>query len=232
MADEKTSTVVDNNPGIRPVQAGMGSSRSAVGPPSTSVKLPRPEQVRAFTAAFVKAPLEAVATIVQNAHGQAVTAEEGAAILLPYLIKASYAQQNLVVGALEQIAKPEQILNAALALYDQTQDPRILSTADQLLANHGDVSWPALRGLCQRATAECRFFVRTIAEMEGVSAEERRDVLMLLARNPDLDTRREVLSLLDGGVLSEQLADWQVLAEDPNEEIATLAADRLAALGS
>jgi len=239
MMDEKTpdpaveSMPVIENAEDHPVpkveaNGGVGSDPASA---CLSSKLPRLEQVRAFAQDFTKSPLEAVASLVQNTLERAVSAGEAIAILLPYLVKSSYAQQNLVIQALDQIASPEEILNAALALYDQTQDPRLLATADQLLGNRGAASWPALKSLCGSGSAQCRYFVSTIAELEGISEVERRDALTKLARNPDLDTRREVLPFLDGGVLSDPLPVWQVFAGDPDEDIATLAADRIALPG-
>ncbi len=228
MTAEKTTNPIGANPPV--IDTVLGDQLNGESAPASG-KLTRRQQSRAFADAFQKAPLDAVATLVKNTRGHAVSAEETTAILLPYLVRASYAQQNLVVGALEQIANPEQILNAALALYAETRDPRLLSTADHLLANRGAASWPALKSLCKRAAPECRFFVRTIAEIEGISNEERREALTMLAHNPDLDTRRELLALLDGDVLADPLSVWQVLAKDPDEDVASLAADRIALLG-
>jgi hypothetical protein len=181
-----------------------------------------------FLHSFVVDPEQAVRNLRQNVAAEKVRPEQAAAILLPYLVKASYAQQNLIVGALEQIATPDQILLAALDLYKRADDPRLLSTANELLANRGIASWPALKRFCATNHPACRYFVATVATLEGISEEERRRALLSLARNPDVDTRRELLAYLDGGALIDTLPVWEVLATDPNQDIAALAVERTA----
>jgi hypothetical protein len=181
-----------------------------------------------FLRSFMVNPEQAVSNLRQDVAAEKVRPEQAAAILMPYLVKASYAQQNLIVGALEQIATPDQILLAALDLYKRTDDPRILFTADELLANRGNASWPALKRFCATNHPACRYFVATVATLEGVSEEERCRALVSLARNPDVDTRRELLAYLDGGALIDSLPVWEVLARDQNQDIAALAVERTA----
>jgi hypothetical protein len=181
-----------------------------------------------FLRAFVTNPEQAVQELLGDVAAKKRHPEQVATLLLPYLVKASYAQQSLVAGALEQVATPEQVLNAALALYERNRDPRLLSTADQLLASYGSASWPALKRLCGSMRPECRHFVNTVATLDQVSEDERREALLLLARNPDLDTQEQVLAALEMEVLSEPLPVWKILAQDRNGSIAAIAADWIA----
>jgi hypothetical protein len=183
-----------------------------------------------FLRAFRANPEQAVEALLLEVTAKNLPPEQAAAILLPYLVKASYAQQSLVAGALELVATPEQILTAAVALYERSRDPRLLSTADQLLASYGSASWPALKSLCGSMRPECRYFVNTVATLDQISGDERREALLLLARNPDLETRQEVLTALEMEVLAEPLPVWEILAQDRDGSIAAIAAGRVAVL--
>jgi hypothetical protein len=191
--------------------------------------LPAPQQVADFLRDFTEDPERAVETLARDV-GKTVHPQTATAILLPYLVKASYAQQNLIAGALERIATPEHILDSALALFDQGGDPRILATADQLLANRGAASWPALLTLCLSNLPACRSFAWTVGNLGGVPEESRREALVLLARNPDLDTRLEVVALLDGGALDDPLPVWRILLHDSDDTIAVQASNRVESL--
>jgi hypothetical protein len=155
-----------------------------------------------------------------------------AEVLLPYAVKASYAQQSLVCPALLELATPDDLIHAALAAYGRDDDPRLLKSAAAFLEHYDTgVAWPALERLARSGRPECRYFVGTIAEM-GVSTGARQQALAALARNPDVDTRREVLETLEGGWPADPLPVWRVLAEDPDRAIRDLAQDRLASLAA
>jgi hypothetical protein len=149
---------------------------------------------------------------------------------LPYAVKASYAQQNLIWTALRELATPDDLINAALACYRRNDDPRLLKIAASLLELYEPpAAWPALERLARSGRPECRYFVGMIGE-KGMGAEATQRALEALARNPDLDTRWQVVEALEGASLADPLLIWRVLAEDPDQTICDLARDRLPSL--
>jgi hypothetical protein len=156
--------------------------------------------------------------------------QAAAEVLLPYAVKAPYAQQNLVCAALLELATPGDLINAALAAYGRNDDPRLLQEAAGLLEHYGPAAWPALARLAGSARSECRYFVAAIAGLAGVAEGDKKQALAELARNPDVGVRREVVEMLEGGCLSNAGAVWEVLAHDRDEGISGIATDHLAVL--
>jgi hypothetical protein len=183
-----------------------------------------------FAERFRQGPEEAIDWLRQTVRATASPGQDSAAVLLPYLANASYAQQNLVFAALRELATPQEVLGAALAAARPGEGAGLLKPAAAVLEALGQASWPALQQLADSGRPEYRYFVATIATFPEVSEEARRQALLGLTHNPDLDTRREVLEALEGGALAEPRSVWQALARDEDEEIRDLAATRLASL--
>jgi hypothetical protein len=197
---------------------------------SASFDLPRHERVAAFARDFAATPEQAVNDLARDTIEGIVRAEETAAILLPYLVKASYGQQNLVSAALLGLATPDDLINAALAGYARDEDPRLLQEAAGLLQHYGRAAWPALAQLASSERSECRYFVDAIAGFTRVAEDDKQRALADLARNPDIDVRREVVEMLGSGCLVNAGPVWEVLAHDRDEEISSCALDHLAVL--
>jgi hypothetical protein len=148
-------------------------------------------------------------------------------VLLPYLANAGYGRQNLLISALQSIARPHELIQAALAVNQRTADREMLLATAGLLEHYGSAAWPALTELARSRRPECRYFVRQIADCDGIPDEQRQQALATLATTPDLDTRWEIIELLDGGWLSNPDPVWQVLRDDPDDRIKDIARDRL-----
>jgi hypothetical protein len=90
----------------------------------------------AFERRFGEDPISAVHGLTRDVLRQDVPAAEAAGLLLPYLVKASYAQRNLVFNALMDFAKPQDLLCAALAVQERGGDRRILGIVADLLEHY------------------------------------------------------------------------------------------------
>jgi hypothetical protein len=150
-------------------------------------------------------------------------------VLLPYLAGAGYGRQNALIAALRSFAGPIELVRAALAANQACPDREMLLATAGLLEHYGSEAWPALTELALSRRPEGRFFARQIAECAGVPEEERLRTLAVLATNPDLDTRWEVAELLDGGWFSNPSSVWQVLLDDSDEQLRSIARSRVEA---
>ncbi len=178
-----------------------------------------------FSRAFPEDPEGAIDYLRQQVH-RGSSRQAAAEVLLPYTVKASYAQQNLVCAALLELATPEDLIHAALVAYGRNEDPRLLQEAAGLLERSGPAAWPALAGLAASEKPECRYFVAAIAGLAGVAEEDRQQALVELAHNADVSVRHEVVEILEGGCLSNAGPVWEVLAHDRDEQIASIASDQ------
>src|SRR5262245_7895368 len=183
-----------------------------------------------FSTTFPKDPDGAVEHLRRQVF-EGRSRQAAAEVLLPYAVKAPYAQQNLVCAALLELATPNDLINAALAACGQNDDTRLLEEAAGLLAHYGRAAWPVLVQLARSGRSECRYFVAAIAGFAGVAEGDKIEVLAELARNPDIGVRREVVELLEAGCLPNAGPVWEVLAQDRASEIASIATDHLAVLG-
>jgi len=187
-----------------------------------------------FNLQYRSDPEAAVAKLLQqvlrweSATAFAVSPAQAASILLPHLPGGSYGRQNLLVDALKRCVGPDAIIQSALALSRGPCDSDILQAAAGLLEHYASDAWPALDQLASSGRPESRYFVRQIAECEGIADCLRVAALASLAKNPDPDTRYEVADVLQSDSLHGDLTPaWQALATAPEESIRTLATERL-----
>jgi hypothetical protein len=183
-----------------------------------------------FAQQFRIDPKGALSWIKGEVLGARLAGEEGAELLLPYLVDASYAQENLVHPCIHEIATPPDILRAALTAYDHTADPRLLEVTAGLLTDCTTEAWPTLAGLAHSRRPECRYFVEGIAGLKGVCPKERRQALLDLAHNPDPATRWELLEVVDRLAPEDAPAVWRILAGAVETDIRAAAEERLAAV--
>lgn len=113
--------------------------------------------------------------------------------LFPQLLTKSPAQRRMVHWALCTFAKPDEVVEIALAQYYTFGYEGRLLAAAALLRDMGQKSWPTLRALAKAPIPEVYAFVRVIASMKGIPAADRVQLLVDLARNPDHETRERVL---------------------------------------
>jgi hypothetical protein len=188
----------------------------------------RSERRAAFAGRFRDDPVSAVNGLTREVLLRRVEAEEAAGLLLPYLVRASYAQRNLVFNALMELATPQDLLFASLAVYERERDPRVLKTAAQLLEHCGDEAAPVLVRLARSGRQECRYFVSTILNLEPEGG--RRKALLALAEHPDPRTRRELLDEADRASPEVAALVCRALARDPEADIRESAREKLAFL--
>jgi hypothetical protein len=174
--------------------------------------------------------MAAVAALTQNVLLRRANAEVAAGLLLPYLIKASYAQQNLVFSAFMDFATPQDILFAALAVAKHDRDSRALLVAAELLEHYGAEADPILTRLARSGKPECRYFVRMILSME--ERERREEAIAALAQRGHLDTRRELLDETDRSADEIAVIVCRLLMNDPDERIRELSREKLISLES
>ncbi len=197
---------------------------------TTSFEKGRVDWQAAFQQRFRDDPLAAVTELVRDVLVRPERAEEAAGLLLPYLVRSSYAQRNLVFNALMDLATPQDLLFAALSAAARSRDPRLLQTAAELLEHYGEDAYPVLRRLARSGRLECRYFVSTIFHMEA--AGPRRDALLALTEHPDSLTRQELLEETDRASPADAAFVCRRLASDPDERIQEAAREKLAYLES
>ena len=183
-----------------------------------------------FSKAFSEDPEGAVNYLRQQVFGGS-SPQAAAEVLLPYTVKASYAQKNLVCPALLELATPDDLINAAFAGYGRNADTRLLQSAASLMEHYdAKVAWPALDRLVRSGRPECRYFVGTIIHWPGVPEEQKREAMTALAGHPNAGTRQELLDETDRVSASDAVLVWRLLAHDPDSNIRTVAGERLAEL--
>jgi hypothetical protein len=218
---------------IRPAPAFTGRKASAVvpGPPPGNGNgfEDDPSQRRsAFAGRFRDDPVSAVNGMTRDVLLRRMDAEEAAGLLLPYLVRASYGQRNLVFNALMEFARPQDLVFASLAVYERDRDPRVLETAAELLQHYGEEAGPLLVRLARSGRRECRYFVGTILHMEPEGC--RREAILALAEHPDPRTRRELLDEADRTDPEDAAFVCRALAGDPEADIRESARENLAFL--
>jgi hypothetical protein len=179
-----------------------------------------------FSKTYSKDPQGTIDLLIQQVS-RGSSRQAATEVILPYLARAGYGRQNMLIAALQAFASPSELIRAALAVNQVRPDREMLQATAGLLEHYGSKAWQALVDLARSGRSECRFFTRQIAECDDIPVEQRRDAITALAANPDLDTRWEVVELLDGGWLSDPNPVWQVLRDDPDERIKTIARARL-----
>jgi hypothetical protein len=155
-------------------------------------------------------------------------AQSAASILLPYLVKASYAQRNLIFNALMMWARPEDLLFAALFLHERDKDFRVLHLAGQLLEHYGAESAPVLTRLCASGRPECEYFVGAVFKLAWPTEDQKQAALAALARHSDPRTRQELLDEVDRGSDQDAVLVCRLLLSDPDPGIRRTAEERLA----
>lgn len=184
----------------------------------------------AFARRFRDDAISAVKRLTQDVVRRRVAAEEAASLLLPYLVKSSYAQRNLVCNALIEFATPQDLLFAALAVHERDRDPRVLQIAAELLEHDGAEATPVLTRLARSGRSECRYFVGTIINLPGLPEEQKREALRALARHPDVGTRQELLDEADRASARDAALVCRLLTHDADKNIRAAAGQRLAEL--
>jgi hypothetical protein len=183
-----------------------------------------------FPAAFRTDPEGAVERLVQQVDGQLGGGLAAAKVLLPYLIRASYAQQNLFLDAVLRTSSPEEVLRAALTLCQGTAGEVVLEAAAGVLEHYGERSWPVLARLAATRDPRCRHFVRAIGYVPTADPQAKIDALVSLAKNPDLDTRWLASAVAEDVSPEAAAAVWRALCTDPDEQLRTTAQAQVAPL--
>jgi hypothetical protein len=197
--------------------------------PRTEAETP-PELLRSFGQEFVAGPQAACRRLSEAVLSSEISAEVASELLLPFLVKAPYARENLIYNTLLELAAPADILDASLATYARRNDPRLLEAAAGIIEYYGEAAWPVLMQLASSRRPECRYFLETIAVLKGVPSDERLRGLLELARNRDPDTQGDLMDVVERVAPEHALAVWQVLAESPEDAIRTAAEERIASL--
>jgi hypothetical protein len=188
------------------------------------------EQRSSFTRSFREEPEFAVEQLTEDVLFRHTDAQSAAGILLPYLVKASYAQRNLVYNALMTWAQPEDLLFAALLLYETDHDLRVLQLAGQLLEHYGADAASVLTRLCASGRSECKHFVGTVFKFAWPSQEQKQRALVTLARHPDRQTRQQLLDEVDRGSDEDAALVCRLLVSDLDLGIRRAVEERLAGL--
>jgi hypothetical protein len=170
-----------------------------------------------FAAAFRVNPEGTVDQVVEQTRGRPGGGLAAARAFLPYLVRASYAQQNLFLDAILRASTPEDVLNAALLLSDAGGEA-ILRVAADVLENYGSSAWLCLAGLATSNDTRCRHFVRAIVAIPAPD-QAKIDVLVALAHNPDIDTRWLVADLAESVSPQAARAVWRTLSQDPDDQL-------------
>ncbi len=155
-----------------------------------------------------------------------------ARVFLPYLVRASYAQQNLFVDGVLRTSTPQDVLGAALTLNADGAGEAILEAAAEVLEHFGEQSWPVLADFAASNDPRCRHFVRALAATPTADHQGKIRALVALAENPDLETRWLTGSVAEEVSLEAGNAVWRVLCTDPDEDLRRTAEDQVASLSA
>ncbi len=117
--------------------------------------------------------------------------------LFPMLVAGSPARRRLVYETLKAFAEPQDILVGALLLHLRDGDDRPLVIGAGLLEDLGARSWSVLATYARKTRPACASFVPAIARLRDVPAQERLDVLEILARSEDAELRWRVREALE-----------------------------------
>src|SRR5208282_4595608 len=109
-----------------------------------------------FASAFQVDPECAVDGLVAQLKTQPNGGLAAARVTLPYLVRASYAQQNLFLDAVLRTSTPEDVLRAALDLSEGAAGAAVLEIAASVLEHFGERSWAALVNLAASKDPRCR----------------------------------------------------------------------------
>lgn len=172
-----------------------------------------------FVSDFRVAPEAAVDRLVekmQRAPGGSLVA---AKIMLPYLVQASYGQQNLFLDALLRTSTPADVLGAALILSEGAHNDAILEAAAGVLENFGSSSWPALANFAASRDHRCRHFVRAVGVVPVDNSRAKIATLVVLAQNPDLETRWLAAQVAEEVSTEAAKTVWKVLCADRDEQL-------------
>lgn len=183
-----------------------------------------------FASAFQIDPEGAVEWFVEEVERQPGGGLAAARVFLPYLVGASYAQQNLFLDAVLQTCAPDDVLRAAMLLAEGSAGEAILEAAAGILEHFGERSWPALANLAARSDPRCRHFVRAVGYIPTADPQARIEVLVALAKNPDLDTRWLAAAVAEDVSPEAAAIVWRTLSADPDEELRATAQARVASL--
>jgi hypothetical protein len=183
-----------------------------------------------FAAAFQADPERAVDRLAEQVTKLPNGGLAAARVCLPYLVGASYAQQNLFLDALLRASSPEDVVSAALLLSQDSTGEAVLEAAAAVLEHFGARSWPALAKLAASGDPRCRSFVRAVEYVPAPSPHAKAEALMALALNPDLDTRWLAATVAEGVSSEAAAAVWRTLRTDSDDQLRTTAEAQLASL--
>lgn len=138
--------------------------------------------------------------------------------LLPKLLCGTPARRRLVHLAIRIFGHPKEILEVALEQFRGHGYEGRLTAAASLLADFGADSWPVLRSIAKSEAPECEAFVGLIAGLNGVSKAERLSALTDLAKNPDPNTRLQVLEALEEFAPEDARPTLEALARPEAQE--------------
>jgi len=138
--------------------------------------------------------------------------------LFPMVLKGPPARGRLVYETLREFAYPRDILINSLLLYLRCGDAEPLVIGAGLLEDLGAQSWPVLTAFAQTGRPECAYFVPAIARLNDVAAEERLQVLGILARSGDPELRWRVYEALGEFPFEQTIPVLKTLAESGHTE--------------
>lgn len=194
------------------------------------VLMSRADRREPFAQLFRDDAIAAVEELAQDVLRRRVDADDAVSVLLPYLIKASPAQRNLVFNALMDFATSRDILFGALTASERDPDQRVLRVAAELLEHYGAEAAPVLVRLARSERPECRYFVGAIMNTPGIPEGLKREALTALGRHPDAGTRQELLDEAERASDSDAAFLFRLLALDSDSRIRKTATERLAEL--
>jgi hypothetical protein len=138
----------------------------------------------------------------------------------PNLIKSRGTLREEIYKCLINLKQPDAILNVALDEYDKLGNAERLALAGSLLEEMGAQSFPSLLTLARSGRPECDFFTHVIANLHGVSIDDRLEALNALASNPYPDVRLSLLESLHGLPYQKIFPLLQRLSDDENKSVA------------
>jgi hypothetical protein len=133
--------------------------------------------------------------------------------LFPMVLRGTPARGRLVYETLREFADPRDIIVDSLVLYLRYGDAEPLVVGSGLLEDLGARSWPVLAAYARTVRPECAYFVPAIARLKDVDAEDRLQVLGILARSEDPELRWRVYEALDEFSLDAAMPIMKSLAE-------------------
>jgi len=138
--------------------------------------------------------------------------------LFPMVLKGTPARGRLVYETLREFADPQDIIINSLTVYLRYGDAEPLVVGAGLLEDLGAKSWPVLAAYARTARPECAYFVPAIARLNDVAAEERLQVLAILARSGDPELRWRVYEALGEFPFEQTIPVLRALAEGGHAE--------------